>query len=164
MYEQEDQHISDFKQKFKIHFYFSTIDTAIAAVDDKFKHMSVLNILYIIIINIYELQKKSSEEQFKKCLILERYLMHKSSRDIEGTDLSNELQVIARRISENISAIDVLSYICQYKLENKLPNLFIALCIFATLSVLVASSERSFSELKLINAFTSRLGESQMRQ
>jgi hypothetical protein len=43
MYEQEDQSIGDFKQKFEIDFYVSIINTAIAAVDDKFKHMSVLN-------------------------------------------------------------------------------------------------------------------------
>jgi hypothetical protein len=62
MYEQEDQPISDFKQKFKIYFYFSIIDTAIAAVDDKFKHMSVLNKNFGVLMNIYELQKNSSEE------------------------------------------------------------------------------------------------------
>jgi hypothetical protein len=58
MYEQEDQSISDFKQKFKIGFYFSITDTAIAAVDNKFKHMFVLNENFGVLINIYELQKK----------------------------------------------------------------------------------------------------------
>jgi hypothetical protein len=73
---------------------------------------------------------------------------------MDGTDLSNELQVIARQISENTSPIDVLSYICQYKLENNVPNVFIALRLFATLPVSVASSERSVSKLKFIKAYT----------
>ena len=75
----------------------SIIDTVIDAVEDKFKHLSVLNEKFGVLLSIYELQNNSFEELLQKCLILET--THDNSRDVDGTDLSNELQIIARRIS-----------------------------------------------------------------
>lgn len=84
MYEQEDQTVSDTKNKqtiiIKIEFCFSITDTAIAAVDDKFNYISVLNensgvyIMYLYVLwlayvyclhNTYELQKNPLKICFK---------------------------------------------------------------------------------------------------
>ena len=47
----------------------------------------------------------------------------------------------------------MLNYLCQNKLENGFPNLFVALRILLTLPISVASVERSFSKLKLIKTY-----------
>ena len=45
---------------------------------------------------------------------------------------------------------ELINAIHKYKLENILPNISVALRIFLTIPVTVASAERSFSKLKLV--------------
>lgn len=49
--------------------------------------------------------------------------------------------------------LDLLKFIQQYRLENSVPNIIILLRIFLTIAISVASSERSFSKLKLIKNY-----------
>lgn len=56
-------------------------------------------------------------------------------------------------MAPKIKPIDVLKFIHENELQNILPNLVVALQIFLTLPVTVASNERSFSKLKLIKNY-----------
>ena len=51
---------------------------------------------------------------------------------------------------------ELINAIHKYKLENILPNISVALRIFLTIPVTVASAERSFSKLKLVKIFPRR--------
>ena len=51
------------------------------------------------------------------------------------------------------SVVNVLKYIHEYELASSYPNFVLAIIIFMTLPVTVASAERSFSKLKLIKTY-----------
>jgi len=53
----------------------------------------------------------------------------------------------------NHTQIDILRFICKWRLTELLPNLYVALRLFLTISVSVASCERSFSKLKIIKSY-----------
>ena len=87
----------------------------------------------------------------KNCLNFECFLTHETYSDIDGLDLFLELKVLKEvlQINKN-SPINVLNYI--KKLES-FPNACITFRILLTIPVTVASTERSFSKLKLIKSY-----------
>jgi len=71
--------------------------------------------------------------------------------DIDGFDLFSELNILREIIHvENDKPIDILNYI---KRIYSSPNAYVAYRIMLTISMLVASRERSFSKLKIIKTY-----------
>ena len=60
---------------------------------------------------------------------------------------------IANFGKEQMNPYELINAIHKYKLENILPNISVALRIFLTVPVTVASAERSFSKLKLVKNY-----------
>lgn len=60
------------------------------------------------------------------------------------------------------SAQDVLAFIAEWDFLESLPTLPLSLQLFPTMCVSVASCERSFSKLKLINYLRSTVGQSRL--
>ena len=87
----------------------------------------------------------------KNCHNLECFLTHETYFDIDGLDLFSELKVLKEvlQINEN-SPINVLNYI---KRLESFKNACITFRILLTIPVTVASTERSFSKLKLIKYY-----------
>ena len=87
----------------------------------------------------------------KNCLNLECFLTHETYSNINGLYLFSELKVLKEvlQINEN-SPINVLNYI---KRLESFPNACIVFRILLTILVTVASTERSFSKLKLIKSY-----------
>jgi hypothetical protein len=82
-----------------------------------------------------------------KCLNLKYFQQH----DFDGLDLFSELRVLKEIIQiEESVLIDILNYI---KRLDSFSNACIAYKILLTISVKVASAERSFSKLKLIKSY-----------
>jgi hypothetical protein len=83
----------------------------------------------------------------------------KYSRDIDTVELINEVvsfKFQAAELLENIdraSYLDMLKCITKYGLRDAYPNIEIALRIFLSMPVSVASCERSFSKLKIIKNY-----------
>ena len=87
----------------------------------------------------------------KYCLKLEDFLKHDVYYDIDGLDLSSELNVLKEILQiKDYTPIDILNYI---KRLDSFPNTCIAYRILLTLPVTIASTERSFSKLKLIKSY-----------
>jgi hypothetical protein len=76
--------------------------------------------------------------------------MPPSHRDVDGLQLHQELTVLSSLIPAENSPENVLNFICKNRLMENFPNTVVALRIFLTLPITVASGERSFSKLKLI--------------
>ena len=84
----------------------------------------------------------------KYCLKLENFLKHDVYYDIDGLDLFSELKVLKEILQiKDYTPIDILNYI---KRLDSFPNTCIAYRILLTIPVIIASTERSFSKLKLI--------------
>ena len=87
----------------------------------------------------------------EKCLNLEKSLKHDNLLDVDGLDLFSELNILKEIIGlENDKPIDILNYI---KRINYFQNAYIAYRIMLTIPVSVASTERSFSKLKIIKTY-----------
>ncbi|XP_033221158.1 uncharacterized protein LOC117175558 [Belonocnema kinseyi] len=84
-------------------------------------------------------------------------------KDIAAQQLSDELQVLSHSIDETVSLtpLNVLQHVVEIGIDCY-PNVAIALRILLTLPITVASSERSFSKLKLIKTYL-RCTSSKMR-
>jgi len=68
----------------------------------------------------------------------------------DGSSAVKRLKNIA---VEKESHIELLQFIQKYNLGNSVPNIVIMLRIFLTIAVSVATCERRFSELSMINNF-----------
>ena len=85
--------------------------------------------------------QRDTTKQIKK---LEDTLTYENSKGIDVSDLCDELQAVARRVSSNSSPKDVLHFIYTNTLRNSVPIVCIVLRILLTLPDYVASGERIF--------------------
>ena len=87
----------------------------------------------------------------KFCFKLESFLKHDVYYDIDDLDLFSELKVLKEILQiKAYTPIDILNYI---KRLDSFPNTCIAYRILLTIHVTVASTERSFSKLKLVKSY-----------
>ena len=87
----------------------------------------------------------------KYCINLEKFLRFNEYFDIDGLDSFSEFKVLREVLREEISTpIEVLSYI---KILDSFLNVFIAYRILLTISIKVATVERSFTKLKLFKSY-----------
>lgn len=73
---------------------------------------------------------------------------------MNGINLCNEIEVVRSLYSKKDSCpLEILTFINDNKLQDTIPNLWVALKIMMTIPVTTASYERSFSKLKLIKTY-----------
>lgn len=141
------------KENFKIKI-FEVIDTLITHFQWRFKTLndvaadfSFLSILSLKNIIIENLKKQAAD------------LALNYENDINKVEFLNELKTLKFQADtffadfESTSFLDLLQALHQFSLVETCPNVEIALRIFLTLPVTVASCERSFSKLKLIKTY-----------
>ena len=85
------------------------------------------------------------------CHYLEIFLTSYDQTDLDAIQLKLELKNLSCILPENYVTKKTLEFIFENKLENLYPNTCIALRIFLTAPLTVATAERSFSKVKLIN-------------
>src|SRR6218665_662968 len=95
--------------------------------------------------------------------VLMKQLMCEAYDEIISRDLKDEVQTLRRRLSSyqeitptevnNWGAIELLQWIVKWGYTKCLSNLAVALRIFITMRISVATCERSFSKLKLIKTY-----------
>uniref|UniRef100_K7EWK2 HAT C-terminal dimerisation domain-containing protein n=1 Tax=Pelodiscus sinensis TaxID=13735 RepID=K7EWK2_PELSI len=93
----------------------------------------------------------SKEDLIKHFQDLHVVLSTDNAADIDGVELYDEFIALSEQISPKISSLKVLEFIARNDFFT--PNTAIALHILLTLAVSVASRERSFSKLKLLNNY-----------
>ncbi|GFV86233.1 zinc finger MYM-type protein 1 [Trichonephila clavipes] len=86
----------------------------------------------------------------KYCKDLETVLTDGNSSDINALDMADEIVAVLALLNKKESPIEILKFMSNLDFA---PNLGIVLRILFTLSISVASGERSFSKLKLIKKF-----------
>ncbi len=93
------------------------------------------------------------------------------AEDLDKNDFVNEIGFLKSAVFpfleekplEATSAVDILSILFKHGLADQLPNIVIALKIFLTLPVSVASNERSFSKLRILKDYTrSTMGQDRL--
>ena len=119
--------------------------------DDSFEQFQIYEDIFGFLFNFTKLKSLDDDSLQKYCLKLEFFLKHDVYYDINGLDLFSELKFLKEILQiKDYTPIDILNYI---KRLDSFPNTCIAYRIWLTIHVTIASTERSFSKLKLIKSY-----------
>ncbi|KAI2646977.1 Zinc finger MYM-type protein 1 [Labeo rohita] len=149
-YESPDEPIQDALRKMETTFFNVVVDTAISSLDERFQNLGEVNNTFGVLLDFPNLEE---EDLLQKCQTLSTALTHDSQPDIDGTELAKEMKNFPPLPSNNMTNMELLTFLHEKKLTEIYPNMRVALRISATLPVTVAAAERSFSKLKLIKTY-----------
>lgn len=153
-YESKDEPVLNELQHFKITFYFSILDTTIQSIQERFSSLNQCNNLFKF---LYDFDVMEKEEIKKCCIDFDKCLQHTEGdtlqKDVDGNEVYHEIMSLKEIMPTLKSPQDILDYIIKNDIVSCFPNLSIAIRIFLTLPVTVASGERSFSKLRLIKNY-----------
>ena len=132
--------------KLRVELFNYIIDTALQSVTSRYESLDAITLRFDLVLHLNIAHSLSINELKVKCSSIS------DSLDIDPVALQSEISFISKKLqTEEISSpIDVLNFLSKNSLLEVFPNLTIALQLFCTLPVSVASAERSFSKLKLI--------------
>lgn len=152
-YESPDELMQDAVRKMETTFFNVVVDTAVSSLDERFQSLKNVNKTFTVLL---EFPNLGAEDLLEKCQTLSAALTHDNQPDIDGTALAMEMEnfpPLPNLPSNNMTSMEILTFMHANKLTEIYPNMWIALRILATLPVTVAAAERSFSKLKLIKTY-----------
>ncbi|KAK4873016.1 hypothetical protein RN001_015045 [Aquatica leii] len=128
------------------------MDTALNSIDERFDLMRNHNDVFGFLNRLKTITK---EELQKYCddLTLKLTDNERNHCDVDGVQLFEETKSLQVFLSDDMTAIDVLTYLVINDLISIFPNTSVVLRIFLTLPVTVSSNKRSFSKLKIIKNY-----------
>ncbi|XP_066958861.1 uncharacterized protein [Macrobrachium rosenbergii] len=149
-YEAPDEPIADTMKRLEATFFNVVVDTAIESLTDRFKTLGELRDRFGVLLNFQKLDDQAFGNQYENlCMTLSTG----NESDIDGKELAVEVKNLPRLPSDDMTALELLTFIHKKNLEELYPSLWVALRIACTLPVTVTSAERSFSKLKLIKTY-----------
>ena len=145
------------------------IDRLHAEIEKRFQQVKGINARFGFLTQVDYLRNDANDPRINESIDS----MCQTYDEINSPDLKNEVHSLRRRLSsyEEITstkvndwgAIELLQWIVKWGYTESLSNLSIALRIFLTMCISVASCERSFSKLKLIKTYLrSTMSESRL--
>ncbi|XP_076048071.1 uncharacterized protein LOC143029261 isoform X1 [Oratosquilla oratoria] len=137
-------------KRLEITLFNVVVDTTIQSLTDRFKTLSEVRDQFGVLLNFQKLDDQSLNNQCDK---LCKTLTSGNESDIDGKELAMEVKHLPSLPSNEMTALELLTFIHKKHFEELYPNLWVALRIACTLPVTVASAERSFSKLKLIKTY-----------
>ncbi|XP_070040246.1 uncharacterized protein [Nicotiana tomentosiformis] len=139
------------EESFRVDYFLYIVDKAIVSLQNRFEQIEAYENIFGFLFSGKKLRSLNDGNLKTHCLNLEFFLKHNNQSDIDGLDLFSKLKVLRKIVQvEDNSLIDILN---QIKRLDSFPNAYIAYRIMLTISVTVASPERSFSKLKLIKSY-----------
>lgn len=151
-FDDETPNVDDPEKKFKNHIFNVILDNAINSLSERFELLENFNKTWGFLNNLKQLPDKEILQT--RCEDLEKKLQYKENKDINGDDLFNEINIARELFPKTVKhPIEAIRFINTNKLQDAMPNLWVALRIMLTIPVTVAAGERSFSKLKLIKTY-----------
>ena len=80
-------------------------------------------------------------------------IVTEKNKDVDGYMLAEELEALKTFLRPRIEPYALFEHLIENNKFTTFPNVFIALRIYLTMPITVASGERSFSKLKLIKTY-----------
>lgn len=146
--EESDSSTSD-ETEFKRNTFLVIVDSVIAGITNRFNAARNLNETFSFLWKFATLEQKEIEKSAAG-------FVKKYDADV-SEELAGEMihlkHIYKENFKENLSPFDLLNSICIKNLDTLFPNVCVALRIFCTLPVSVATAERSFSALARIKNF-----------
>lgn len=142
----DDPQEQDAQTHFKQSVFYVIVDTVTNELSDRFQNLGQIAEKYRFIIEMDNMTQEDMEES------VTRYAL--STSDV-SRDIIQEMYPASRLLNEHRcrKALDKLNFILKRNLDLVFPNLTVALRVFLTMPVTVASAERSFSKLKIVKNY-----------
>ncbi|XP_071689314.1 uncharacterized protein [Rutidosis leptorrhynchoides] len=141
------------EESFKVNYFLYIVDQAIVSLKTRFEQYKEYEKKFRFLFTSEKLKLFDEDHLKLSCYDLEVALMNKDKEhsDIDANELFMELKLLRKFLpSEIMRPIDILNYLKQ---KDCFPNATIAYRVLLTIPVTVASTERSFSKLKLLKNY-----------
>jgi len=144
-------------QKFELNFFNELLDNLVSEMGSRFSQVKSCSEDFGFLWGTAF--ATGNDEYLEKCV---KDLCLRYEGDLDAVKFANEVKYLKYQISsllpegktlKDTLPTDILDIIYQHELQSCFPNVACAIQIFLTLPVTVASSERSFSKLKIIKNF-----------
>jgi len=126
------------------------VDQAIVSLTRRFEQYQGYEKTFGFLFTSEKLRFLDHKNLMAACVNLENALKSGEHTDIDGHELYAELIIFQELLQGSMGPLDILKFL---KKRPFYPNAIIAYRILLTIPVTVASAERSFSKLKLLNLF-----------
>ena len=163
LYEANDQSYDDPKETYRVQCFNLVLDQAIQSLKSRFKQLKNHVKLFGFINSFQDIPKKEIREHTSKleaALTIttirqdaERKIVTEKNKDVDGYMLAEELEALKTFLQPRIKPYALFEHLIENNRFTTFTNVFIALRIYLTMPITVASGERSFSKLKLIKTY-----------
>ncbi|XP_058741287.1 uncharacterized protein LOC131613655 [Vicia villosa] len=139
------------EESFRVNYFLYLVDQAVVSLNKRFEQYQQYESVFGFLFTSQNLQSLDDATLESCCSHFEETLKHNEQCDIDGKELCLELKSLRDMLpTRNIGPIDILRFL---KGMDFYPNTIIAYRILLTIPVTVASTERSFSKLKLLKSY-----------
>ncbi|XP_052627592.1 uncharacterized protein LOC111878220 [Lactuca sativa] len=152
----EREHQSS-QEAFKRDYFIVIVDMTLVQLKSRFEKMQYFESIFGFLFDGSKLVSLDDDKLKKCCLNLESNLTSGEECDIDGIGLFIELQILQKMLPNEAykcegpwTSIQIMEYA---RRMDMFPNVLVAYRILLTVSVTVASAERSFSKLKLLKSY-----------
>jgi hypothetical protein len=127
------------------------VDMVITSLKTRFEELMVFKDLFGFLLSSNTLKSLNDSELQESCTKFANTFSHDGSSNVAVHDLISELKILKCTLPNGaLSAMEIFEHIRDV---DCYPNAFIAYHILFTVSITVASAERSFSKLKLLKNY-----------
>ena len=127
------------------------IDQAIVSLNTRFEQYEGYEKIFGFLFTSDRLRSLDDKSLLAACVNLEDALKSGEHKDIDGLELCCELLFLQGSLQKSMGPLDILNFLKKRSLIY--PNAVIAYRILLTIPVTVATTERSFSKLKLLKSY-----------
>ena len=147
---------------FRKHIFYVVLDNVIGQLTVRFSAVKQISDTFSFLWNYQRISKE--ELECKATKLAEKYFKDISSKEDLVQEMNHTTMVHNANFDiKQLSALELLNALAEYRLESIFPNLTVSLRMFLTVPTTIASAERSFSKLKLIkNYLTSSMGQDRL--
>ncbi|XP_074314508.1 uncharacterized protein LOC141649725 [Silene latifolia] len=139
------------EESFRVNYFLFIVDQAIGSLNRRFEQYQEFQNTFGFLFTSSHLKSLDNETLHSNCINLQKALTSGKRFDIDGNDFYMELKLLKDMLpDQDMRAIDILSFL---KRKFYFRSSFIAYRILLTITVTVASAERSFSKLKLLKSY-----------
>ncbi|XP_065667705.1 uncharacterized protein LOC136087997 [Hydra vulgaris] len=151
-YESADEPILNPETQYVVEVFNVLVDQVLLSLTSRFNQLKELSELFGFLYKIPEVTQ-NTEALKKHSKDLEVALTEGGHSDMISNQLFDEIKAISSMVLGKLLPKTLIKFILGNHYEQSFPNLVIALRTLLTLSLTVASAERSFSKLKLIKIY-----------
>ncbi|KAF2943933.1 hypothetical protein DAI22_02g102200 [Oryza sativa Japonica Group] len=138
-------------ESFRVNYFLVMIDVAIASLTSRFEQLKAFENVFGFLFTSKNLKSLDDTDLWQCCTNFVETFSHNNSSDVELNDFFSELKVLQATLPDALkSAPEILEFITA---ADCYPNVLVAYRILLTVPVTVASTERSFSKLKLLKNY-----------